>query len=607
MSGLDRTGRWGLAAAATVAVVGALAWSQPASTGSDLWWHLAAGRAIWEHGGPPATDSLSFTAQGREWINHEWLWDGLAWGAYRAHPDLLAWTHLAVIAALFALLWHSSRRLSGSSLAAGASLWLAAATSHWFFELRPHLWTLLFLAIVMATREWRGRLWLWPVLTAVWANLHGGFVFGVGAIGLFAVVRTIEESRAQRRFALPTFDWITASLCVLAWLANPWGVRALEYPFQYLDGDSPFRDILEWHPPAWTWDPRFYGGRFAWMTLLAAAGMPRVVRRAPALAALAAVAFAMAATSRRFIPVFAVAATPLVAIALSSAVDAIVRRWHTRAKGSGGMDAPAVGWALIAAAAAVALLLWHGTRLTPDPLDRWTLRDRFPEAAVRYLAALEPPARLLNEYDWGGYVMLHLPESRVFIDGRANTLYNESEFLDARALRQLDDDWQDRLARIPVDAALLRRGPLVVYSDATAVVLLPPDSPLLPRAAATLETLLDTPEFYQERAYRTLVAGDAGDAIRQVEAEIARNPNNVAAWVQLALMQANLRDGEAVARTFRAARRANPRRHRDLASGEAHAYGRLGDSERAERAARRAAPRGPFDQPAPGLSATGDS
>ena len=179
---------------------------------------------------------------------------------------------------------------------------------------------------------------------------------------------TLEESRAQRRFALPTLDWITAGLCVLAWLANPWGVRALEYPFQYLDGDSPFRDILEWHPPAWTWDPRSYGGRFAWMTVLAAAGMPRGLRRAPALAALAAVAFAMAATSRRFIPVFAVAATPLVAIALSSAVGAIVRRWRR-------LDAPATRWALTATAAVVALLLWRDTRLTPDPLDRWTLRE----------------------------------------------------------------------------------------------------------------------------------------------------------------------------------------------------------------------------------------
>ncbi len=88
-------------AAATRAVVGAGAWSQPAVAGSDLWWHLASGRDIWSQGAIPRLDPYSFTAAGAAWMNHEWLWDVVYWGFYRIHPQAVAWLHLAVLLAVF--------------------------------------------------------------------------------------------------------------------------------------------------------------------------------------------------------------------------------------------------------------------------------------------------------------------------------------------------------------------------------------------------------------------------------------------------------------------------------------------------------------------------
>ena len=51
---------------------------------SDLWFHLAAGREIWQGRGIPAADSWSYTAAGRPWHNHEWLADLLYYGWSRA-------------------------------------------------------------------------------------------------------------------------------------------------------------------------------------------------------------------------------------------------------------------------------------------------------------------------------------------------------------------------------------------------------------------------------------------------------------------------------------------------------------------------------------------
>ena len=43
--------------------------------GSDLWWHIAAGRELFQTGTPWMVDDWSYTAHGGDWLNHEWLAD----------------------------------------------------------------------------------------------------------------------------------------------------------------------------------------------------------------------------------------------------------------------------------------------------------------------------------------------------------------------------------------------------------------------------------------------------------------------------------------------------------------------------------------------------
>ena len=41
--------------------------------GSDLWWHIAGGRWMWEHGTAWVSDPFSFSAAGKHWLNDAWL------------------------------------------------------------------------------------------------------------------------------------------------------------------------------------------------------------------------------------------------------------------------------------------------------------------------------------------------------------------------------------------------------------------------------------------------------------------------------------------------------------------------------------------------------
>jgi tetratricopeptide (TPR) repeat protein len=607
---MAKINRW---LAPLAAIVGAAAWFQPSVAGSDLWWHLAAGREILETRSLPTVDHFSFTFAGRDWMHHEWLWGVGYWLAWEIDPQLVAWANLGLLVAVFAVAFEVARRHCGSSFAAGLALWGAAATSYWFLDIRPHELTLLFVGIVLLTRDKPWAPWLWPPLMVLWCNLHGGFVFGFGAIGLFALAETLRGSWAARRLSIDWRLWAGVALTGLAFLCNPWGWRILEYPAAYLDSSSPFREILEWQPPGFSLDPRGFAGRFTWLLAAAVAGAAlelRSKRRDPYLVSLAAVTCAMALTSRRFIPLFAVTALPMLATLFTALRDAVAGRLPEALAGRVAAAAPL-------AALVLALALWRDVRLTPGLLERWTESQLYPRAALTYLRAVAPGPRLLNHYNWGGYVMLHAPEFKLLIDGRANTLYDDKTYLDYVALTRAGDGLAARLAQYPVDAALLPAGPgrlaevlagprygwRVIYSDGVATVLLPPGSPrlarLLPRPG---DLLADDPDWLLLRGEAAAGEGNRAAARSLTEAAIERDPLLVRGYGQLADLYAQEGDAAGVAAAIERGIEVEPRSTQSFRQVEAYAWDRMGERERALAALEQAVPRGPFSRPEAVLS-----
>ena len=598
----ERGGRlqWWIGAAA--ALVGAASWSQPDVAGSDLWWHLASGRAIWERGWVLSQDPFSYTFGGRLWMNHEWLWDVLYWGAWRLHPQAAAWLNLGILLTVFALAAWLGYRTSGSKLGAGAALWLVAATSHWFMDIRPHVTTLLLLAIFLVTRNIRWAPWLWPAMVVVWANAHAGFSFGIGAIGLFVLVKTIEKSLEEQRLVAPRPQWIGLALCLVAWVANPWGWRILEYPLEYLGSDTAFRGILEWQAPGFSYDLRSFAGRFTLLALVAGVGALFTWRRSRYLVALALVTFVMAWTSRRFIPLFALTALPLVACAIGRAAHAVRDAWPA-------LRRPIVAIGVPVAALAVAIWLWTGTRFHPQLLERWTNRNDFPEAAVLYLQTIEAPPRVMNFYNWGGFLLLQAPGFQVFIDGRANTLYDEEIFNDYRAILGGAANFPDLVAKYPADVALFPSGsPPVggllslgwreIYRDLLATALVPPDSPLLQRPLPSpTRVLAEHPQMRLALASHKGNTGDVDGAIRDLEAIVADEPLMLRAHGGLVLLHAERGDRDAVRAAVRRGVSVYPRRAARLRAFEADAWEQLDDLPMALRALRSSIRRGPFNDP----------
>jgi hypothetical protein len=575
-------------AAAVAAVLCASAWFHPPVTGEDLWWHLASGREVAKRGAPLFVDVFSFTAAGKTWLNPEWLWDAVAWRLYAWDPQLLAWSNLALLLVLFAVVGETCRATSGSRFAASVAVVGAAACSHTFFDIRPHLATLLFTALLLLVRDAPAAPWLWPLLVALWANVHGGFVFGIGAIGLLVTTHTLTRSVAAGRLTVRWVAWGALAACLVVWLLNPWGGALIRFPLDLLHAASPYRTIREWLPPELTADPRLYGGRFLWLAAAAGGGALLFARRDPFLVLVSAVTFAMALSARRFIPLFAVTAAPLVAVSVAWLQRRATRRWPRLASPTTAIVTTAFG-ALLAA------LLLTQVRLRPRLFERWVSMDFFPLEAVRYLNALGPPVRLLNTNVWGGFLMIHAPESRLFIDGRGSAVYPDEIFLDHVAIKDGAPDMATRLARYRFDAAILGKGSglaqrltelpepwVIVYQDVTAVILLPPDSLLLRMPLPTAEDVLGPGwQSSYDRIGRALRDGDRAAAIRELEAEVAADPLRTSAWGYLAILHGLEHDVAAVRTSLAAALRTEPRRRVQLRLAEAEAYLLAGDKRSA--------------------------
>ncbi|MCH8840591.1 MAG: hypothetical protein IH831_07950, partial [Planctomycetes bacterium] len=213
--------------------------------GSDLFWHLAAGRDIWQRGSVPHTDPFSHTFGGREWLNHEWLWDIIYWRFYEIGPDAVAWFIIGLLVVIFTLVFLLAYQTTSSIYASGVTVWLTVLVSHWFLDIRPHVITLLFVSTLLVTRHKKWVVWLWPPLIILWTNLHAGFVFGICTMGLMAVVWTIEGSLEERKLTIPWRPWIAVVISLFAWLINPLGWRLLGFPWEYPKGATADQNIIE--------------------------------------------------------------------------------------------------------------------------------------------------------------------------------------------------------------------------------------------------------------------------------------------------------------------------------------------------------------------------
>ncbi len=465
----------------------------PSTADPDLWGHLVFG-GILLSGTFPVTNAFGYTASAHPWVNHELLAEAamaIAYGALGSSGLIVLKAALGMLT--LAIVYRSAARRSRATWAAAVATALAAVTMLPGLMIRPQLFTLVFLALslhVLARARYRARglAWLLPIVVALWVNTHGGVMAGVGlptaALSLEAL-RTWRGHRAAGNVAARAVALI--ALLGGAMLANPYGIRL---PLFLATEVTPRVPITEWAPvPLADWSfPLFK------LTVLALACWLVFARRSRPPETVIVVATAGAALlHQRHVPLFAIAAAPLVAAALADGA----RRLRHAAQLQRVRPLVATGFvavALVQAGFAAVSVYRDGPRIDVDP-------GVYPVQALRFLAQNRIGGRVALPFDWGEVALWSLPAgSTVAIDGRFTTAYPQEVLDEAWRFMEGGPSWDDLLIRHPADVVLSsRRQPPswlllrndaweYVYSDPVAVVFVRRGSP----AAASVERLRAT-------------------------------------------------------------------------------------------------------------------
>jgi hypothetical protein len=428
---------------------------------TDLSYHIRAGNEFLDTGAIPMVDTWTFTAPGTQWVNQQWGAQVLFAGVFR----LGSWTGLLVFRALlagitFACIYALCRRQ-------GVNVRIAAVLTLMSFSfvaialgLRPQAIGMAFFAIllylVFDRRAHPERLWAIPVLTLVWANIHGSFFFGPLVLGL-AWLEDVHDRVARPHRTLLIGVVSAAAACV-----TPFGPLVWVYAAGLSTNPQVTERIAEWVPTSVRTEPGllFFGSVVLVFVLIARRGQQVTW---PTLAWLGAF-FAIGAYAVRGVAWWPLAAVAAVAKLIGNpdrkeapepALRPVFRRINT-------------GIAAVFVLGAIFYLpLWTpiDPRLNaPKEFLTWAP----PGITAKLREVVVPGDHLFNPQEWGSWFEYEFPTVLVAMDSRIE-LYPNEVWDDYDGVIAGEDGWEERLDTWGVTIAVMAARDQAMADRLTAI------------------------------------------------------------------------------------------------------------------------------------------
>jgi len=433
---------------------------------ADTGWHIRTGEWILDNGHVPRTDLFSFSKPGQPWFAWEWLTDVCYGVLHRASGMKGLLLLSAVVIAGYGTLLFRHMIWQGAMPFAALLMTLfgfGASTIHYLA--RPHVFTLLGLTvslwIIDVDRRRHSRLiWVLVPITAVWVNLHGGFLSLIACLGILSAGSFLEawmgrsdgsglDLSRTRRYSILTLA------CVGASLLNPYGWGLHSHVLEYLQSDWIKNNVREFQSPTFRTESAFQFEILLFLGLMTSAWL--ISRREYVTAGWIVFWGHNALTSERHIPVFMIVAAPPVALMLTEL-------WKRATSGSGKKTLlgilssladdirPACSRSSIWIAATTLLFT-----VLPGSIMKWPEDFPYIKFPVRMAAKHENllvNARVLTRDQWADYLIYrYYPRHKVFVDGRSD-FYGEElgrQYLD---LAQGNHKWEELLERHQFDVVL---------------------------------------------------------------------------------------------------------------------------------------------------------
>lgn len=402
---------------------------------ADLWGHIRFGQVILAAGHVIRTDPYSYSAAGHTWIDHEWLTEVIMAVSYNFLGVLgLRLLKLTLTVLTFVFLAKSLRATRAPSWLQSLVLVVCAVAVSMQMAFRPQLFSFALLSAIiflLARDIYQGgaRLWLAIPILLLWANLHGAFIAGLAALGIYTASFGLRSTSARhslgRAYKLGT---ITAA-ATFATFVTPYGLGTWHTVLHALTNPLTSNIIQDWQPfaraLALQWRLSHVGCVYYLCALAMVAAFVVAIVLAPAsddleLIVVATSMIVSAAIAVRNLPLALIAIAPPLAhhLALAVKTNIATTEHPVREAAKAHMHRSWIQQGLLYALALS--VMWESGQFSKE----LSCGEGFPSGAVRFMKSHELHGNVLNSFDWGEYLIWHLePDSKVFVDGRYDTVY----------------------------------------------------------------------------------------------------------------------------------------------------------------------------------------
>jgi hypothetical protein len=409
----------------------------------DVFLHLRDGRYWVESHFHVDREPFAYTVPDVPFDKSEWLFrigSYLTWrlGGYNL---LILLKAVIMTVALFLLGWLVYRRWRNLGVTGLLLLWGMLAPMAAGFPERPYIFTYLFLplSLLLVDNFRQGRphanrhLWFLAPLTALWVNLHPGFLVLLPFLlteFLQDLLPQLRQPNAIRGQRLRTLGLVIPA-CVVASFVNPLGPSIYPFVLDTVNSQVFMQNVGEWLPPLWSEQPFFFLLlATVWLLMLARVlypgtagprsglrGLPGIWRsnllKINGYDLLPLLLFSwMAVKSYRHIPLFVIACLPLLATGAQEVISPWLRKPFPEARRRWILLA---GTALVLATLGIASAQGLACRLGTEP-------SIYPEAGVAWVSQQPWEGRLFTQYNWAGYLgWITHNRFKIFMDGRMGT------------------------------------------------------------------------------------------------------------------------------------------------------------------------------------------
>jgi len=414
--------------------------------GSDVWLYLNIGKDIIQKGKFPTGDTYSFTAYGKPWMAHEWLSGTIFYLIYKTPGEnALFYFNFIILAITFLLIFYFIDKKTNLPFIAFLITVTVAFTCTNYFDIRSRIFTYLFTVVTIMILEIERKkllILLLPIILILWVNLHGGFV--VFFIIIFFHILNSWEIIKDKNYPEITPVITGTIISILAIGLNPYSYRLLLYPIAWSQNTIFKKTLQEWQPLR-----NDENGYYLYIIVIAITAILSlmVIKKGRIGDILAIIFFTyLSMTARRHIPIlclyFAFIMGTNVFYLLPKIPFFNIEQFRR------------LLFSILIFLLSGAYLL--SGPLTKNPFKYVIVNEIFPYKACDFISKSDIKYKTYNFYAWGSFITWKLSSKfKVFIDGRANTIYPEKVYIDYMSIENGKDDYENILKKYKVISCLV--------------------------------------------------------------------------------------------------------------------------------------------------------